>query len=76
MRYKSGRQRSGAAIADECCRLAGSDTTAISLRAVFYYVIRDARVYSKLQKEIDDANAAGKLSTFITSQESLELNYL
>ncbi|KIX01166.1 uncharacterized protein Z518_08891 [Rhinocladiella mackenziei CBS 650.93] len=56
--------------------LAGSDTTAISLRAVFYYVIRDRRVYEKLQQEIDEADKAGKLSRFVTFAESLELPYL
>jgi cytochrome P450 len=29
--------------------LAGSDTTAMSLRAMFYYVVQDPRVYTQLQ---------------------------
>lgn len=57
-------------------RLAGSDTTAISLRAVFYYIIQDKRVYQKLQREIDEAHKLGKLSPVITYAESLQLEYL
>jgi cytochrome P450 len=56
--------------------LAGSDTTAISLRAVFYYVLRNRNVYRKLQEEVDTADQAGKLSKYITYAESLELEYL
>ncbi|KPM41703.1 hypothetical protein AK830_g4860 [Neonectria ditissima] len=56
--------------------LAGSDTTGISLRAVFYYVLQNDRVYQVLQKEIDEADEAGKLSTIINFSESLELTYL
>ncbi|KAK8062863.1 cytochrome P450 [Apiospora hydei] len=33
--------------------LAGADTTAITLRSVFYYGIRDLAVWSRLQKELD-----------------------
>ncbi len=57
-------------------RLAGSDTTAISLRALFYYVIKSPSVYVKLQKEVDEADRDGKLSHFVTYAESLELKYL
>lgn len=57
-------------------RLAGSDTTAISLRAVFYYIIKDKRVYQTLQREIDEAHKLGKLSPVITYAESLQLEYL
>lgn len=56
--------------------LAGSDTTAISLRAVFYYVLRDQQVYDRLRNEIDAADRAGKLSKYVTYAESLELEYL
>ncbi|KAH8683619.1 cytochrome P450 [Ilyonectria robusta] len=56
--------------------LAGSDTTAISLRAVFYYIIQDKRVYQTLQREIDEAHKLGKLSPVITYAESLQLEYL
>ncbi|CAG9990779.1 unnamed protein product [Clonostachys byssicola] len=56
--------------------LAGSDTTGISLRAVFYYLMRNADSYKKLQKEIDDLHDAGKLSPVISYAESLQMDYL
>jgi cytochrome P450 len=57
-------------------RLAGSDTTAISLRAILYYLIKAPKAYKRLQVEVDTAQSAGKLSKFITYGESLELEYL
>lgn len=57
-------------------RLAGSDTTAISLRAVFYYVIKTPRVYEKLVEEIDAADRHGQLSAFVTYEECRKLPYL
>lgn len=57
-------------------RLAGSDTTAISLRAMFYFLVQTPHVYRKLQEEIDNADKAGKLSKYVTYAECLELPYL
>jgi cytochrome P450 len=56
--------------------LAGSDTTGISLRSIFYYLLHDKSAYKTLQNEIDEADRAGKLSPTITFSESLELEYL
>ncbi|PMD22339.1 cytochrome P450 [Hyaloscypha hepaticicola] len=56
--------------------LAGSDTTAISLRATLYYLIKTPSSYKRLQAEIDEADRAGKLSKFVTYSESLALEYL
>ncbi|ETS84381.1 hypothetical protein PFICI_02406 [Pestalotiopsis fici W106-1] len=56
--------------------LAGSDTTAISLRAVFYYFLRNPQCYDKLQAEIDHYDDSGKLSPVISYTESLQMNYL
>ncbi|RDH36020.1 cytochrome P450 [Aspergillus welwitschiae] len=56
--------------------LAGSDTTAISLRAIIYYLVKSPRVYRNLQKEIDEADQAGKLSRYVAYGECLELEYL
>lgn len=55
---------------------AGSDTTAISLRAILYYTLKNPRVYSKLCKELDEAKSEGKLSSPVTWKESQELPYL
>lgn len=50
--------------------LAGSDTTAISLRTIFYLLMKNPHVYANLQAEIDDADAAGLLSPIITYAEA------
>ncbi|KPI42555.1 Pisatin demethylase [Cyphellophora attinorum] len=56
--------------------LAGSDTTAMALRAVFYFVVKDGRVYECLQREIDKADAEGRLGEFVSYSECLEMKYL
>ncbi|KAK7900757.1 Cytochrome p-450 [Exophiala xenobiotica] len=56
--------------------LAGSDTTAISLRACFYYLIKNPRTYQNLVAEIDEADKRGQLSTYVTYEECLRLPYL
>jgi cytochrome P450 len=43
--------------------IAGSDSTAISLSAVFYFLLINPRVYQKLLREIDTADAAGSLAS-------------
>ncbi|RYP59434.1 hypothetical protein DL771_010899 [Monosporascus sp. 5C6A] len=59
---------------------AGSETTAISLAAVFYYVLRDARVLARLRAEIDGAARRGAFSDrstgLVTWTESQRLPYL
>jgi cytochrome P450 len=35
--------------------LAGSESTAISLAAIFYYILRDPAIHAKLRAEIDEA---------------------
>lgn len=56
--------------------LAGSDTTAISLRACFYYLMKTPSTHKKLMAEIDEADAKNQLSDFVTYEESLRLPYL
>ncbi|KAK5994301.1 Cytochrome P450 monooxygenase cicH [Cladobotryum mycophilum] len=56
--------------------LAGSDTTAISLRAILYYLTRDPICYRKAQEEVDQADRDGMLSENITYAECLRLPYL
>jgi cytochrome P450 len=56
---------------------AGSDTTAIALRAVFYFLLRNPTVMVKVQEEIDNATREGKLSEPISYRESMtHLPYL
>ncbi|KAI1106570.1 cytochrome P450 [Jackrogersella minutella] len=59
---------------------AGSETTAISLSSVFYYLLRNPPALAKLRKEIDDAAAAGVFSDYdtglVTWTESQKLPYL
>lgn len=43
--------------------IAGSDSTAISLSGVFYYLLMNPWVYQKLLREIDAADAAGCLAS-------------
>ncbi|KAK4555552.1 hypothetical protein LTR86_007305 [Recurvomyces mirabilis] len=54
---------------------AGADTTAISLRAIFYYLCRTPAAYKKLIAEIDEADAKGELSDPVTFTESQNLKY-
>jgi hypothetical protein len=54
-------------------RPAGSDTTGISLRAVFYFLIMNPRSYEKLVNEILLADHGGKASTLAESSQILYL---
>lgn len=54
---------------------AGSDTTAASLRAIFYYTCRNPSVHAKLLAEIDGADKAGQLSDPVTFAEAQNLKY-
>ncbi|KAI9654954.1 MAG: hypothetical protein M1821_005707 [Bathelium mastoideum] len=56
--------------------IAGSDSTAIGLRAILYFLCRNPNVYNKLQKEIDDAFDAGRLSSPVRYADSSKLEYL
>lgn len=53
--------------------MAGSDTTATSIRATFLHIISSPHIYSTLRKEIDNA---GLLSSPITDFEAKRLPYL
>lgn len=55
---------------------AGSESTAVSLDAFFYYVLRDARVYERLLAELEDAVLEGAISAFpISYAEGMKLEY-
>ncbi|KAI0120483.1 cytochrome P450 [Hypoxylon sp. NC0597] len=59
---------------------AGSETTAISLASVFYYLLRNPPALAKLRKELDDAARSGAFSDYetglVTWTESQRLPYL
>lgn len=59
---------------------AGSETTAISLSSVFYFLLKHPRVYKKLMKELDDAVADGSIESrdnkTVSWAESQKLPYL
>jgi cytochrome P450 len=56
---------------------AGSDTTAIALRAVFYFLLRNPTIMLKVQEEIGNATREGKLSDPISYRQSMtHLPYL
>jgi len=56
---------------------AGSDTTAIALRAIIYFLIKNPATMQRLVSEIDAADRAGKLSDPISYKEaSTHLPYL
>ena len=52
---------------------AGSDTTALSLSAILYYLIKSPHILRRLRKEITEKGNAG--ATRITYKESLEMPY-
>ncbi|EPE03238.1 cytochrome p450 [Ophiostoma piceae UAMH 11346] len=59
---------------------AGSETTAISLSAVFYFLLRNPEALKSLRKEIDEAAKSGLFSDYetglVTWHESQKLPYL
>jgi cytochrome P450 len=55
---------------------AGSDTTAISLSAIVYNLLKHPETYRRLKEEIDEAAAQGKISNPISFKEAQELPFL
>jgi cytochrome P450 len=60
---------------------AGSETTAISLSSVFYFLVKNPQVYTKLMAEIDEAVENGTIEDregngIVTWTESQKLPYL
>lgn len=58
------------------CSIAGSDTTAISLTSVMYYLSKHRDVRKKLVREIESAEREGRASNPITYAEAIKLPYL
>ncbi|KAL6251758.1 hypothetical protein RBB50_001968 [Rhinocladiella similis] len=54
---------------------AGSDTTAISLRALFYYLCKNPRTYNRLVDEILAFDDRGELSEYVTYSEAQRMPY-
>lgn len=57
-------------------RFAGSDTTAIAMRAVLYFLMKTPTAYRRLQEEIDNAVAKGELSSPVKYAEAIQLPFL
>ncbi|KAL2214516.1 cytochrome P450 [Sarocladium strictum] len=56
--------------------VAGSDTSATTIRLMLVNLLSNPSAYSKLQREIDEGIRAGKISTPVTDHEARELPYL
>lgn len=56
--------------------IAGSDTTATAIRATMLYLMTTPHAYNRLQREIDDTIAAGRVSRPIKAEEGREIKYL
>jgi len=55
---------------------AGSDTTAISTRAIIYYLLKNTQCKAKLIEEIDSRRRQGKLSNPVRLAEAEQMPYL
>ena len=55
--------------------IAGYDTTATVLTALFYYVLGNPKVYARLQQEVDDYFQAAE-SSLLESSKLASLPYL
>lgn len=55
---------------------AGSDTTAISLRSIIYFLLRHPKSLSKLTNELAAARAEARLSDIATWKEARQLPFL
>ena len=56
---------------------AGSDTTAVSLSAIMFYLCRNPRAMAKLRKEITELEGNGKVNKdMVGFQDSLNMTYL
>jgi len=55
---------------------AGSDTTAISTRAIIYYLLKNPIAKQKLVDEVDDRKRQGRLSDPVKLAEADSMPYL
>jgi cytochrome P450 len=56
--------------------VAGSDTTAISLSAILYYLLKNPQTFETLRQEIDERQREGRIGHYITFKESQDMPYL
>lgn len=56
--------------------LAGSDTTAIMMRSIMYFLLKYPESLRKLMDELTEAHREGRLSDIVTWKESRSLPYL
>jgi len=56
--------------------IAGSDSTALGIRAILYYLCRNRDAYLKLQREIDEAFESGTLADPPQYAQASKLKYL
>ncbi|KAK4464769.1 cytochrome P450 [Cladorrhinum samala] len=56
--------------------LAGSDTTAIMMRSIVYFLLKYPETLKKLMDELTEAHRQGRLSDIVTWKESRSLPYL
>ncbi|KAJ7445975.1 cytochrome P450 oxidoreductase [Mycena galericulata] len=54
---------------------AGSDTTAITMRAMIRFVVGDPRIYAKVQEEIDSAVQSGTITFPLSYSDACNLEY-
>ncbi|KAB2106428.1 hypothetical protein AG0111_0g5308 [Alternaria gaisen] len=55
---------------------AGSDTTAISLSAILYYMLKNPQTFEALRQEVDERQREGRIGHYITFKESQDMPYL
>lgn len=56
--------------------IAGSDSTAIGLRAILYFLCKSPTAYTKLQNEVDHAFDTGAISAPVRYIDGAKLSYL
>ncbi|KAG9256757.1 cytochrome P450 [Emericellopsis atlantica] len=56
--------------------VAGSDTTAISLSAILYYLLKNPTCLQSLRAEIDEFQSRGQLSNYPSFKETQQMTYL
>ena len=55
---------------------AGSDTTAISMRSVIYYLLKNPKYQQRLVQELDAFKEIGKLNEPVTLEQTRQMPYL